>query len=256
MTRANWSTTPPEHFPRAARDLAARILDHRDAIEQRRALPPCLVEAMREAGLFSLWLPKAFGGPELNPIDFIHVIEAISWADGSTGWCVAVGACYSCFAGYLDEAVAREIYGAGDAIVAGTLNPTGRATAVPGGFQVTGQWSYGSGIQHSNWVLGNCRVFDGETARTNPDGSPVILLMIFPRSHAEVIDTWHVSGLCGTGSHDFRVDGIFVPEQRAIIGFGGLPAHSRAAFMPCRSRSSVSLWPAFHWDWRGPPSMR
>jgi alkylation response protein AidB-like acyl-CoA dehydrogenase len=123
----------------------------------------------------------------------------------------------------LEESVAREIYGAGDTILAGTLNPTGRAVAVPGGYRVTGQWSYGSGIQHSNWILGNCVVIDGNTARTNPDGSPVIRLMIFPRSDVSVIDTWRVSGLRGTGSHDFRVDDLFVPEQRAIMGFGGTP---------------------------------
>lgn len=178
---------------------------------------------MREAGLFSLWLPTALGGPEISPLDFVRIIEAIARADGSVAWCVAVGACYSCFAGYLEESVAQEIYGAGNAILAGTLNPTGRAVAVPGGYRVTGQWSYGSGIQHSNWILGNCLVFNGNTARTNPDGSPVIRLMIFPRSDATVIDTWRVSGLRGTGSHDFRADGLFVPEQRAIVGFGGTP---------------------------------
>jgi alkylation response protein AidB-like acyl-CoA dehydrogenase len=179
---------------------------------------------MREAGLFSLWLPKALGGPELTALDFVRIIEAIARADGSVGWCTAIGAAYSIFAGYLDEAVAREIYGGGDAILAGTLNPTGRAIAVPGGYRITGHWSYGSGIQHSNWVLGNCMVFDGNTLRTNPDGSPIARVMIFPRSDATVIDTWRVSGLRGTGSHDFRLDDVFVPEQRAITGFGGTPS--------------------------------
>ena len=199
------------------------ILAERDNIEQGRELPPGLVQTMCKAGLFSLWLPKALGGPELTAVDFVRIIEAIARADGSVGWCAAVGACYSCFAGYLEESAAHEIYGSGNTILAGTLNPTGRAVAVPGGYRVTGQWSYGSGIQHSNWVIGNCLVFDGDTARTNPDGSPVIRLMIFPRSDVTVIDTWRVSGLRGTGSHDFRLDGLFVPEQRAITGFGGTP---------------------------------
>lgn len=221
--QANWSALAADHFLQAAKNLAPAILAERERIEQSRELPAVLVETMCEAGLFSLWLPTALGGPELVPLDFVRIIEAIARADGSVGWCVAVGACYSCFAGYLEESVAREIYGTGNAILAGTLNPTGRAVAVPGGYQVTGQWSYGSGIQHSNWILGNCLVFDGNTARTNPDGSPVIRLMIFPRSDATVIDTWRVSGLRGTGSHDFRVDGRFVPEQRAIMGFGGTP---------------------------------
>ena len=221
--QANWSTLAADQFLQAAKTLAPTILAERERIEQSRELPAALVETLYGAGLFSLWLPTALGGPELAPVDFVRIIEAIARADGSVGWCVAVGACYSCFAGYLEESVAREIYGAGDTILAGTLNPTGRAVAVPGGYRVTGQWSYGSGIQHSNWILGNCVVIDGNTARTNPDGSPVIRLMIFPRSDVSVIDTWRVSGLRGTGSHDFRVDDLFVPEQRAIMGFGGTP---------------------------------
>ena len=221
--QANWSTLAAGHFLQAANNLVPMILAERERIEQSRELPAALVETMREAGLFSLWLPKGLGGPELTAVDFVRIIEAIARADGSVGWCAAVGACYSCFAGYLEESVAREIYGAGNAILAGTLNPTGTAVAVPGGYRITGQWSYGSGIQHSNWTLGNCLVFDGDTARTNPDGSPVIRLMIFPRANATVIDTWRVSGLRGTGSHDFRVDDVFVPEQRAITGFGGTP---------------------------------
>jgi indole-3-acetate monooxygenase len=221
--QANWSTLAVDDFLQLAGRFAPEILAEREHIEQNRQLPTTLVDAMREAGLFSLWLPRGLGGPELAALDFVRVIEAIARADGSVGWCVAVGACYSCFAGYLEETVAREIFGTGNAILAGTLNPTGRAVSIPGGYRVTGQWSYGSGIQHSNWVLGNCLVFDGDTARINPDGSPVIRLMIFPRSDASVLDTWSVSGLRGTGSHDFSVNGLFVPEQRAIVGFGGIP---------------------------------
>ena len=221
--QSNWSELSADHFLLTATGLVPAILAERDNIEQGRELPPGLVQTMCKAGLFSLWLPKALGGPELTAVDFVRIIEAIARADGSVGWCAAVGACYSCFAGYLEESAAHEIYGSGNTILAGTLNPTGRAVAVPGGYRVTGQWSYGSGIQHSNWVIGNCLVFDGDTARTNPDGSPVIRLMIFPRSDVTVIDTWRVSGLRGTGSHDFRLDGIFVPEQRAITGFGGTP---------------------------------
>jgi indole-3-acetate monooxygenase len=221
--QANWSTLPAEHFLAAAEGMLPRILADRDNIEQSRELPIALIETMREAGLFSLWLPKALGGPELTALDFVRIVEAIARADGSVGWCAAVGACYSCFAGYLEEAVARDIYGDGDAILAGTLNPTGRAVAVPGGYRITGRWSYGSGIQHSTWALGNCLIFDGNTLRTTPDGSPVARLMIFPRSEATVIDTWRVSGLRGTGSHDFRLDDVFVPDQRAITGFGGAP---------------------------------
>jgi len=148
--QANRSALAADHFLQAAKNLAPAILAERERIEQSRELPAALIETMCEAGLFSLWLPTALGGPEPALLDFVRIIEAIARADGSVRWCVAVGACYSCFAGYLEESVAREIYGAGNAILAGTLNPTGRVVAVPGGCRVIGQWPYGSGIQHSN----------------------------------------------------------------------------------------------------------
>ena len=220
----NRSTMPAEHFLQAAIGLRPTILDKRDIVEEHRELPFGLVEALRDAGLLSLWLPKALGGPELTASEFVRIIEAIAVGDGSVGWCVAVAACHSLFGGYLAQPVAHEIYGAGAAIVAGTLNPTGSAVAVPGGYQVTGKWSYGSGIRHSNWVVGNCLVFDGDKARSSSEGTPVIRLMIFPKRHAEIFDTWRVSGLRGTGSHDFSVDGLFVPEERSLTGIGGQPA--------------------------------
>ena len=239
--QSSWRNLSAEHFLLAANGLSPLILAERDNIELGRKLPPALVETMCKAGLFLLWLPTALGGPELTPIDFVRIVEAIARADGSVGWCAAVGACYSCFAGYLEKSAADEIYGSGNAILAGTLNPTGRAVAVPGGYRVTGQWSYGSGIQHSNWVLGNCLVFDGDTARSNPDNSPVVRLMIFPKQDAKVVDTWRVSGLRGTGSHDFHADGIFVPEQRAITGFGGKPVQSGRLYALPFTIFSVSL---------------
>jgi indole-3-acetate monooxygenase len=159
-------------FLDAVAQLTPTIVAQRQAIEQDRRLPGALVDAMREAGLFSLWLSEAFGGPQLSVDEFIRVIEAISRADGSTGWCATVGTAYSGFAGYLAEPVAREIYGDGRAILAGTINPSGRAEAASGGFRVTGRWAYGSGIEHSNWALGNCIVFDGEARRSNATAAP------------------------------------------------------------------------------------
>ncbi len=97
----NWSELPADHFLQTAIGIVPAILAERDNIEHGRELPPGLVQTMCKAGLFSLWLPKALGGPELTAVDFVRIVEAIARADGSVGWCAAVGACYSCFAGYL-----------------------------------------------------------------------------------------------------------------------------------------------------------
>jgi hypothetical protein len=101
-------------------------------------------------------------------------------------------------AGYLAEPAARDIFSNGRSVLAGTLAPVGRAVVAPGGLRVTGQWSYGSGISHSNWVLGVCRMFDGDVPRTNSENQPETLLVIFPKEACEILDTWYVSGLRGT----------------------------------------------------------
>ena len=102
---------------------------------------------------------------------------------------------------------AGEIFNAGRSIVVGTLNPTGRATPVAGGWRVTGRWTYGSFIAHSHWVLGNC------ITETDPPG---FRLSIFPRKDAEVTDIWHVGGLRGTGSNDYQVTELFVPDEHTV----------------------------------------
>jgi alkylation response protein AidB-like acyl-CoA dehydrogenase len=145
-----WARMPVEYFLQAANRLSPIILAERDAIQQSRGLPPRLFQAMRDAGFFSVWLPDRLGGPELSVTDLVRVVESLSRADGSVGWCAAIATSYSHLAGYLSEPVARDIFRAGASVLAGTLVPTGRAVVVPGGYRVTGRWSFGSGIGHSD----------------------------------------------------------------------------------------------------------
>ena len=212
-----------EGFVRAARALTPKIREQRADIERERSLPAPLVNEMAETGFFSLWLARALGGPELNITDYFRVIGELARADGAAGWCTMVSAGYSRLSGFLDEGAAREIFGNGSVIVAGTINPTGKAVAAPGGFRLTGRWSYGSFIQHSAWTVGNCFIHDGDTPRRGADGAPDMRLMLFPTRAVEIIDTWRVGGLRGTGSHDFRVNDLFVPEKHAIAGFSAKP---------------------------------
>jgi alkylation response protein AidB-like acyl-CoA dehydrogenase len=183
-----------------------------------RCLPWSLVETMRTAQLFELWLPKTFGGPELHPVDFLYVIEELSRADGSAGWCATVHGVYSLLAGSLNEIAAREIFD-DHAIVAGTINPTGKATVVDDGYIVSGRWGYGSGIAHSMWTVGNCVVHDETGPRRLPSGVAEMRFMFFPTTAAEIIDTWRVSGMRGTGSHDFRVEDLSVPGAHSMPAF-------------------------------------
>jgi alkylation response protein AidB-like acyl-CoA dehydrogenase len=212
-----------EAFVQAARALAPAIRELRADIERDRSLPAALVKRMAEGGFFSLWLARALGGPELNTVDYFRVIEELSRADGAVGWCAMVSAGYSRLSGYLDDDVARDIFGDGSTIVAGTINPTGKAIVVPGGFRVSGRWNYGSFIGHSTWTVGSSVIHDDGGPRRGPDGAPDMRLMLFPTSAVEIIDTWRVGGLRGTGSHDFQVSDLFVPDDHAIAAFTAKP---------------------------------
>jgi indole-3-acetate monooxygenase len=219
-----------EGFLRAARDLTPAIRAVRDDIDRERTLPAPLVKQLAEAGFFSIWLARSLGGPELTTLDFLRIIEELSRADGAVGWCAMVSAGYSRLSGYLSDAVARQIFGDGSTIVAGTINPTGKAVAVPGGFRVSGNWNFGSFIQHSTWTVGSSVIFENGAPRRGPDGAPDMRLMLFPTSDIEILDTWHVGGLRGTGSHDFHVNDLFVPEERAIAAFTARPVRPGTLF--------------------------
>jgi len=224
-----------------ARGLRPDILGQRAEIEAGRKLPASLVERMREAQMFELWLPSAFGGPELPPADFVAVIEELSRADGAVGWCATIAGVCNLLAGSLPEPVAREIFKDRKS-VAGTVNPTGKAVAVEGGYRVTGRWAYGSGIDHSSWIVGNCVVHDGDEPRRRASGAPEMRFVLFPRSQVEVIDTWRVSGLRGTGSHDFRIDDVFAPEAHSVPAFVSTGVQPGTLYkMPMMGLFAISL---------------
>jgi indole-3-acetate monooxygenase len=203
-------------FLASARRLEPMVAELRGQFDQDRQLPGRLIDELSAANLFRMWLPRAIGGAELPPLQFLTVIEELSRQDGSLGWCTVIPAGYGRLAGALEEDVARTIFGTGKGVLAGTLNPTGKAVAVPGGYRVTGRWSYGSSIGFSDWVLGNCITDDATGPRRAADGGPEFRLCLFPRADVEVFDIWHVSGLRATGSNDFQVTDLFVPQQNTI----------------------------------------
>jgi indole-3-acetate monooxygenase len=211
------SSAAPSSFIDAARALAPQIKASVEENERMRRQSLPLVEAIAKAGLFRLWMPRALGGEEADPMTLVRVIEEISRVDGATGWCVALGGEYSVFGGYLAPGAASEIYGSDTEVVTGgAFRPMGQAVVVDGGFRVTGRWQLGSGCQHCAWIVGGCRIFDGDQPRLGPDGMPVTRILFFPASTCEIIDTWHSIGLRGTGSHDYAVTDVFVPSARSL----------------------------------------
>ena len=196
--------------------LLPAIRMRRAEIEQARRLPRDLVDELCATGIFSLAVPRAIGGREGSPFDIMRAIETIAAADGSTGWCAMVGVANNASAGYMPEAGAREVYADPLRPTAGIAAPAGQAVRVPGGVRVSGRWPFASGITHCEWLWAGCMVLENGQPRMTPHG-PEIIHVCIPVAQVEVHDTWYVSGLSGTGSHDFSVRDVFVPEHRIFL---------------------------------------
>jgi alkylation response protein AidB-like acyl-CoA dehydrogenase len=193
----------------AARTLAPRIGALAEETERGRRLPAELVSAFAEAGFFEMCVPRDLGGPEVHPALLLDTVETLAAADAAAGWCAMIAATTSVLAAYLPDDDARTIYGSPGTATGGAYAPQGRASAAPGGYRVTGRWAFASGCEHCTWLTGG-------TIVQPPGGQPEARLMMFPAAEVEIIDTWNVSGLRGTGSHDIAVRDVFVPAARAI----------------------------------------
>jgi alkylation response protein AidB-like acyl-CoA dehydrogenase len=200
----------------AVRELAPKIRAAADEIEKGRRLPLRIVEQMQRAGVFRMAMPRAWGGPELNLLSQLRVIEALSIADASAGWCAMIGADAGYLTAYIDQAVARKMYADIDAVTAVTFAPPGKAVKKGDGFIVNGRWPFASGCQHATWFVGHFVVFDGDSPRLQPDGSPETRFGFLPAEECEIIDTWTTNGLRGSGSHDWMVKDRFIPEARTF----------------------------------------
>ncbi|MEO7289479.1 MAG: acyl-CoA dehydrogenase family protein [Jatrophihabitantaceae bacterium] len=198
----------------AVAELAGRIRDRGLEIEQAGRVPPDIVAGLHQAGVFRLWLPAELGGFEADPADVVTVVQALAEADGSTGWCAATGVASNVAGGLLPEPGARQVFRTGAELCGGALMPGGRAVRQPdGSFVVDGQWSFGSGTLHCDWIIGGAVVVDGAA----PAGSaPAARAVVMPRAQIEFLDNWQVLGLSGTGSVDYRATGITVPAEHTV----------------------------------------
>src|SRR5947199_6328209 len=215
ITDSARAATSPLDVPRA---LAPRLRERAAEIEAARKLPADLVMDIANARLFRVALPEAEGGLGADIVTTLQVIEEVARAEGSTGWCLAMGINTLRQSAQFAPEVRREIFFSDPVgVSAGSANPRGRAVAVPGGYRVTGHWFFASGCMHSSAVHGACKVFDGDTPRRRPNGDQEVRIAYFhPKSQARIIDTWHVSGMRGTGSHDIEVEDLFVPAEHTF----------------------------------------
>ncbi|MEV0073828.1 acyl-CoA dehydrogenase family protein [Amycolatopsis sp. NPDC050768] len=195
-----------------AQPVAAAAAEHAGETERRRALAPEVVSAARASGLFRAGLPASLGGSEPSAAAILRAAERVAEADASAGWCVSIAATSSLLGAYLPEKGGQEVFGDPDAVAAGVWAPRGKAVAVDGGVTVSGRWSFCSGVTHADWIFLGV-VLDGK-----------LVVAAIPTAELEIHDTWHTSGLRGTGSHDTSADTVFVPDHRLLSVVDGPPA--------------------------------
>jgi alkylation response protein AidB-like acyl-CoA dehydrogenase len=201
--------------------VAEDILSAAAQVEADRALPAKLMDRLTGAGLFSIYTPRQFGGLELPLPTALSVVEEVSRLDGSTGWTVALGFANDVFTSILPEESAARVLANGSALIAGAPGFNVQAVPVEGGYRLSGQWSFCSGAPNATWMNVAAPIFEGEAPRMGPSG-PEMVMAFLPPADVEIVDTWHVTGLRGTGSHDLRVENVFVPEE--LTGGIGIPA--------------------------------
>ncbi len=208
----------PDYLDAIAR-LAPLVAEHRPAFDGERRIPDPVFNALADAGLFRLWLPQALGGPELSPVDFMSVVEAAAALDGSIGWLVGNGGGMSRVGGYLPESVARNFFSDPRAFIVAATGAVGTAQKVEGGYLITGRWPFGSGAHHASHFM-SLACTKGQDGKDEPP-----ICFYFERGNVVFHDNWHVSGLRATGSCDFEVRDLFVPNEQTHAFMESQPTH-------------------------------
>ena len=210
----------------AARSVQGLVRAEADEAERQRRLTPAVIEALRVAGLFRLCVPNVYCGPEADPMTLVSAVEAVSIADGATGWCMGIACTTSSLSMFLAPDAAREIYGDPMVISGGAYAPSGKAVSVDGGMRVSGRWSWGSGTDHCDWVSGGVLADDG-----------AFHLVFAPVADVVLHDTWFSMGLNATASGDFEMRDSFVPSS-----FSFQPGHvARQVDSPLAAFPNYSL---------------
>ena len=214
-----------------AHSLEPLIREHAEALEEGR-IPPPLVEALYEAGVFKAMLPREVGGLEVEPVGWLQMIEELARINASVGWLAFIQSGVGLT--FLDPERFerfRERTG-GRLMLAMSLGRIGgKAVRAEGGYRISGRWPFASGSPFATWLGGMSFVSDcGGSPIFDASGQPQRLLAIWPADQARLIDTWDGLGLRGTGSGDFEVSDLFVPEDQVNPGFYGAPVYDRALF--------------------------
>jgi alkylation response protein AidB-like acyl-CoA dehydrogenase len=200
-----------------ARALIPLLQAAASRIDTARELPGDVLDGMHDVGMFRLLIPRAFGGFELKPADYVRCVEAIAIGDASAAWCMNQGSGCSMTAAYLAPEVSREIWAGKHDVLAWGQGPGAKAVRAQGGWRCTGTWSFASGSRHASWLGAMCPCFNADGSPvSHPDGRQWERTMLFRREQAKIDDVWRVVGLRGTGSDNYSIDDLFVDDAHSV----------------------------------------
>jgi alkylation response protein AidB-like acyl-CoA dehydrogenase len=201
------------------RELTPHIIARTDEIEAARRIPIDIVQSLKSAGVFRMFVPRSHGGLEFALPTGLEIIRALGRIDGSVGWTAVIGSGSALFASLLPRETYDRIYQHGpDVIFAGSSQPAGKAEVTADGWRVNGRWPFVSGCQHADWIMGFAVVTAGGTSLPEPSlqaGVPLIRGFALPASEWKIEDTWNVAGLKGTGSHHVSLNDAIVPATNS-----------------------------------------
>ncbi|MEL0049184.1 MAG: acyl-CoA dehydrogenase family protein, partial [Gammaproteobacteria bacterium] len=185
----------------AAAALADRFAPLADDFDRNRKLDQEASDAMAAAGFYRLFVPTHLGGLEASPVISAQIFERLAQGNAACGWVAFIAATSGSTLASIPEETARQIFAHPNVMIAGVFAPSGKAEVDHDGVTVNGRWQWGSGTQNADWVLGGCMVDDGAE-------QPAQHMVLMPASAISFLDTWHVSGLQGTGSTDYQVSDL------------------------------------------------
>ncbi|MGE0601441.1 MAG: acyl-CoA dehydrogenase family protein [Dehalococcoidia bacterium] len=206
----------------AIETVAPVVREYADESERIARLAEPVVDAMRANRLFKGLAPKTLDGYEIDPVGWYKAVEAAARIDGSFGWIMFINGASGLGGQSMPAELSEQLIRDAGSVGAGSVFPFGKAVATEGGYIANGRWTYASGIRHSDTVFGFANIFDGETMRMLMPGTPAVAIVNVPTSDVEILPSWDVCGLSGTGSNDFIMKDLFVPESQVSIL--GMPA--------------------------------
>ena len=215
--------------------LTQVIREGGDEAQKLRRLPDETVDVLIEEGIFRFTLPPELGGEDASSMETIEVLEAISAIDASVGWNVMIGSEINAMAaGGMDKDLAREVYLENPRVImcggGGPGTIPGKAVEQPNGdFKIWGQTTFQSGCHQVEWAFMSCPIYESESADApimdEAAGMPKMKMFFVNKSQFEIVDTWDVAGLRGSGSHDVKCDGAIIEKKWRDVELVSLPAH-------------------------------